>query len=248
MSNHALLASPLGAVLVQSGLLPSGRWGLSALHFVDQADCPRLDCLKTPETVLSGPGTGLHQGRPAKNLKMRQQDSLIPGTTAPGFDPGLIEGHAAMSGLKALLHQTSLLDSGQEPANGPAMVLLQSNTPAAANQLFTLVAQQLKEYWLGQRHSFTIELSPKGSAFQQKIWSYLLEIPYGHTWSYGELAQKAGYGAGYGRAAGSAVGSNPISVIIPCHRVLAQNNTLNGYGGGLARKLALLQLEGLDFA
>ena len=87
-----------------------------------------------------------------------------------------------------------------------------------------------------------LPLSPKGTAFQKKVWRELLNIPYGATDTYGALAGRLGSSA---RAVGSAVGRNPISIIIPCHRVLASDGSLTGYAGGLENKEKLLRLEGV---
>lgn len=85
-----------------------------------------------------------------------------------------------------------------------------------------------------------VPLAPRGTAFQRRVWDALLAIPYGETRTYGELAAALGSSA---RAVGSAVGKNPVSVIIPCHRVLGAGGSLTGYAGGLDRKRALLALE-----
>ena len=99
----------------------------------------------------------------------------------------------------------------------------------------------LDRYFAGQRPDpADLKLSPKGTAFQQRVWRALLNIPYGQTESYGALAARLGSSA---RAVGSAVGRNPISVIIPCHRVLGADGSLCGYAGGLDNKKELLKLE-----
>lgn len=112
----------------------------------------------------------------------------------------------------------------------------------ARNELDT-VCRQLDEYFEGKRECFDVRLAPQGTAFQQTVWQALLQIPFGHTWSYGELAMSIGNPKAV-RAVGTANGANPISIIIPCHRVIGSNGTLTGYGGGLERKQVLLQLEG----
>lgn len=112
----------------------------------------------------------------------------------------------------------------------------------AGNQLDT-VCRQLDEYFEGKRERFDVRLAPQGTAFQQRVWQALQEIPFGHTWSYAGLAEHIGNPKAV-RAVGTANGANPISIIIPCHRVIGSNGTLTGYGGGLERKQALLQLEG----
>ena len=101
----------------------------------------------------------------------------------------------------------------------------------------------LDAYFAGKAPEVSgLPLSPKGTGFQKKVWQELLNIPYGATDTYGALAGRLGSSA---RAVGSAVGHNPISIIIPCHRVLAADGSLTGYAGGLENKEKLLQLEGI---
>ena len=100
----------------------------------------------------------------------------------------------------------------------------------------------LDDYFAGENpDASALPLSPKGTAFQQAVWRELRKIPYGETESYGAVAARLGSSA---RAVGSAVGRNPISLIIPCHRVLAADGGLTGYAGGLENKKKLLRLEG----
>ncbi|NVM88694.1 methylated-DNA--[protein]-cysteine S-methyltransferase [Variovorax sp. SG517] len=102
---------------------------------------------------------------------------------------------------------------------------------------------QLRDYFAGRRDSFDMKLDlSHGTAFQQSVWQQLLAIPTGATTSYGALSINVGNPAAV-RAVGAAVGRNPISVIVPCHRVLGSDGSLTGYAGGLERKTALLQLE-----
>lgn len=103
-------------------------------------------------------------------------------------------------------------------------------------------ADQLREYFAGERTTFDVPMRLEGSAFQRIVWQLLLEIPYGETWSYGQLAKRIGPDASP-RAVGAANGSNPIPVIVPCHRVIGANGKLVGYGGGLDKKVGLLELE-----
>jgi methylated-DNA-[protein]-cysteine S-methyltransferase len=114
--------------------------------------------------------------------------------------------------------------------------------PPAASLAAPALAQ-LDEYFAGRRRSFDLELAPAGTSFQQRVWRALREIPYGTTCSYGELARRVG-GTAHPRAIGSANGRNPISIVIPCHRVIGADGRLTGYGGGLPRKRKLLALEG----
>jgi methylated-DNA-[protein]-cysteine S-methyltransferase len=107
------------------------------------------------------------------------------------------------------------------------------------------VIAQLTEYFSGQRSSFDVPLDlAYGTAFQQSVWQALLKIPQGGTASYGEVSQRIGKPAAV-RAVGAAVGRNPVSIIVPCHRVMGAGGALTGYAGGLARKSALLKLEGV---
>ena len=102
--------------------------------------------------------------------------------------------------------------------------------------------RQLAAFFAGERRDFDLPLAPRGTEFQQRVWQGLQEIPFGATISYGELARRIGNAAAC-RAVGLANGRNPISIIIPCHRVIGANGTPTGYGGGLSRKVALLNFE-----
>ena len=105
-------------------------------------------------------------------------------------------------------------------------------------------AHQLADYFAGRRASFDLPLDLQGGTpFQQSVWQALLAIPSGGTSSYGGLSRQIGNPAAV-RAVGAAVGRNPVSIVVPCHRVLGSNGSLTGYAGGLERKSALLQLEG----
>ena len=108
---------------------------------------------------------------------------------------------------------------------------------------FATVRRQLEEYFAGRRRAFDVVLAPPGTAFQQRVWGELQRIDYGQTISYAELAARIGRPTAI-RAAGAANGANPISILIPCHRVIGSDGSLTGYGGGLEAKRALLDLEG----
>lgn len=101
---------------------------------------------------------------------------------------------------------------------------------------------ELGEYFAGQRRDFTFPLDLRGTEFQLKCWDALLQIPYGETRTYADIARAVGQPQGF-RAVGSANHRNPIAIVVPCHRVIASNGTLCGYGGGLDRKRKLLDLE-----
>lgn len=111
---------------------------------------------------------------------------------------------------------------------------------------FAEVHRQLTEYFSGRRRSFDLELAPEGTEFQRRVWRALGDIPYGCTSGYGELAEAIGR-PGAGRAVGAANGANPMPIVIPCHRVIAADGSLGGFGGGLDRKVLLLELEGATF-
>lgn len=102
--------------------------------------------------------------------------------------------------------------------------------------------EQLDAYFAGKRKAFDLPLAPRGTAFQQAVWGALREIPYGETRTYGQIAARIGM-PGAGRAVGQANHRNPISIMIPCHRVIGTGGRLTGYGGGLEVKEKLLALE-----
>lgn len=125
------------------------------------------------------------------------------------------------------------------------LVMVESNS----SPILTATVQWLDQYFSGQAPTISIPVAPQGTDFQQKVWSQLQHIPYGTSLTYGELSQRVfnsptPKGA---QAIGSAVGANPISLIIPCHRVLGKGKTLTGYTGGLSIKRALLSIESIDF-
>ena len=102
--------------------------------------------------------------------------------------------------------------------------------------------RQLREYFAGERTGFDLPLAPKGTEFQRAVWRQLQDIPYGETISYGELARRVGNPKA-ARAVGSANGANPLPIVIPCHRVIAGDGSIGGFGGGLPTKEILLALE-----
>ncbi|WP_370330914.1 methylated-DNA--[protein]-cysteine S-methyltransferase [Mycolicibacterium hippocampi] len=107
---------------------------------------------------------------------------------------------------------------------------------------FADAVTQLEEYFTGTRTDFDLELDLVGTAFQRRVWAALLTIPSGETRSYGQIAKQL-EAPGAFRAVGLANGHNPIGIIVPCHRVIGANGSLTGYGGGLERKRALLEME-----
>ena len=102
--------------------------------------------------------------------------------------------------------------------------------------------RQVGEYLEGKRRAFDLELAPEGSEFQRRVWIEIARIPYGQTVTYAELASRAG-APGSARAAGAATGRNPLSIVVPCHRVVGSDGSLTGYAGGVPRKKRLLEIE-----
>ena len=122
--------------------------------------------------------------------------------------------------------------------------------PAGCNKTNALTdkaAGQLEEYFVGKRREFDVPLDPQGTKFQRSVWKALLEIPYGETRSYKQIAQMVKNPKAY-RAVGMANNKNPIWIVIPCHRVIGADGSLTGYGGGLEMKQRLLELEKAEFA
>lgn len=103
--------------------------------------------------------------------------------------------------------------------------------------------RQLREYLEGARRAFDLPIAADGSEFQRRVWIEIARIPYGKTLAYAELAARAGV-PGSARAAGAATGANPVSIVVPCHRVIGSDGSLTGYAGGVARKRKLLVIEG----
>lgn len=110
------------------------------------------------------------------------------------------------------------------------------------DEAFAQARSQLSEYFAGERTAFDLPLAPRGNDFQRRVWQLLTTIPYGQTRSYGQLAAGLGDPA-LARAVGAANGRNPISIVVPCHRVVGHDGSLTGYAGGLDRKAFLLDLE-----
>lgn len=114
---------------------------------------------------------------------------------------------------------------------------------AKQDPLILEVEKQLKQYFEKKRTSFTLPLHAQGTPFQEKVWQLLCKIPFGSTWSYKDIAEKIDNPKAV-RAVGGAIGKNPISIVIPCHRVIGASGSLTGFAGGLERKKMLLDLEG----
>ncbi len=145
-------------------------------------------------------------------------------------------------------HLTGLWIEGQKYHGGTIPEAMEEED---GKPVFESAKKWLDRYFDGGKPGISeLPLAPIGSGFRQVIWNILCEIPYGEVISYGEIARKAAARMGKksmsGQAVGGAVGHNPISIIIPCHRVVGSNGSLTGYAGGIQTKIKLLQLEGAD--
>jgi methylated-DNA-[protein]-cysteine S-methyltransferase len=127
-----------------------------------------------------------------------------------------------------------------------AIRFLERGSPdrAPTSGVLAEAASQLSAYFAGRLRRFELPLEPHGTPFQQQVWNALAAIPFGVTWTYGQLAARIGCPKS-SRAVGAANGANPIPVVLPCHRVIGADGGLTGYGGGIERKRALLDLEGV---
>lgn len=140
----------------------------------------------------------------------------------------LVNTNGVLSGIYMLEHK-----------RGPKLEAL----GARVHSGFEQAVSELQEYFEQSRTVFTLRLAPEGTEFQQRVWKHLRNIPYGETRTYAQLADAIGNRAAI-RAVGLANGRNPISIVVPCHRVIGSDGSLTGYAGGLDRKKLLLELEG----
>lgn len=171
-------------------------------------------------------GVFRHNARPAKTRVRRDVVSYCIVRSPVGRI--LLAGNA-----RALTHLS--FQDGRHPTDPDPRWLY-------AEKPFQRPIRQLEEYFSGKRKTFTITLAPQGTRFQQRVWQALRAIPYGRTLSYGQIAKAIGQPTA-SRAVGAANGQNPISIIVPCHRVIGSNGNLVGYGGGLSIKETLLAHE-----
>ncbi len=127
----------------------------------------------------------------------------------------------------------------------PRRVRLEGLSEEPLHPLLVQTAQQLTDYFSGRRDEFSIPLDMRGTSFQKQVWEALLTIPFGETRTYGEIARQLGNPAST-RAVGAANGRNPVSILVPCHRVVGTNGKLTGFAGGLEAKAYLLKLEAFE--
>jgi methylated-DNA-[protein]-cysteine S-methyltransferase len=129
--------------------------------------------------------------------------------------------------------------------DNPSRVRIKADTEDNENPILVETEKQLNEYFEGKRETFSVPLHPIGTEFQNKVWEALTTIPFGETRSYSQIAEQVSSPRGV-RAVGAANGKNPISIIVPCHRVIGASGELTGFAGGLDVKAQLLRLESSD--
>lgn len=238
MNFHAQMASPLGNML-----LSSSCGMLTGVYFIGQKDCPLLDGLPAALPDGRDPTAGQLHGMPIKRFKAYRREvqaDLFVETPKGNMVSAESPAAARAAGAASLTGTADWIDR--------PLHWMQPDTPADATAVLEQARSELAEYFTGKRRLFTVPLLLQGTAFQKKVWEALLTIPYGEYVSYGDVASAAGLGRGHGRPVGTAVGRNPVTIIVPCHRVLSSVGRLNGYTGGLDRKYALLELEGFSMA
>ncbi len=167
-----------------------------------------------------------------RTLKNLPKDCVRANVASPVGDLTLI---ASSKGLHAILWASDRKDDGTKRALGALR-------EADAHPVISRARAQLAEYFAGERRAFDLPLAMEGTPFQLRAWGELSRIPYGETISYVEQAKRLG-GANKARAVGTANSQNPISIVVPCHRVIAKSGALAGFGGGVENKRFLLALE-----
>jgi methylated-DNA-[protein]-cysteine S-methyltransferase len=266
------MTTPLGDMLLSTN---SGM--LTGAYFIGQKDCPLIDGLPAAAPASRDPTAGLMHGLPTRRFKVYRHEaqadlfmepephgetSLEAGEAAEDTAGDAAGGRArvAAANMAEGLEQDvaaggtsgpvpgSQSSAAPEGLDGVSLQLMQPDTPSEAIAVFQQACSELTEYFARTRRSFSVPLLLEGTEFQKKVWNALLAIPYGEYVSYGDVAVAAGLGRGHGRPVGTAVGRNPLTIIVPCHRVLSSAGRLNGYTGGLNRKYALLELEGFSMA
>lgn len=143
-------------------------------------------------------------------------------------------GPLTVAGVGSTVLHLRMTDQAHEPDR--------SGWEPAESDAYAEVVQQLDEYFAGTRRTFEVDVQLTGTEFQRRVWTALQTIPYGETRTYGQIAEQVGSPAAF-RAVGLANGRNPVSIIVPCHRVIGSSGGLTGYGGGVEKKAALLGLE-----
>ena len=174
-------------------------------------------------TTQSKHDMSIEPSRPSSRYVFKTMDSPVGWLTLVGTDDG----------LSAVLWEN----------DRPGRVRLPLDSEQPEHPVLVETERQLREYFAGQRSTFTVSLDVAGTAFQRAVWNALLTIPFGETRTYTQIARQIGHPRAV-RAVGAANGRNPVSIIAPCHRVVGANGTLTGFAGGLETKAYLLSLEG----
>ena len=130
----------------------------------------------------------------------------------------------------------------------PSLAIVREADALATSPIARQVAEEIAEYFTGARDTFSVPIHLRGTAFQRRVWQELLAIPFGELVSDGDITERVGLPMSGARAVGGAVGRNPVSIIVPCHRVVGASGSLTGYAGGIDRKRALLSLEGAELS
>lgn len=158
-------------------------------------------------------------------------------------------GTVFVGGTASALHRVEFLDDPGEAPPVASRLAAELGEPVGAGEggVVSRALMQLRDYFDGRRRTFSLPLAPRGTAFQQAVWHELSAIPWGATTNYGAVARQLGR-PGSARATGAAIGRNPLSIIVPCHRVVGARGALTGYAFGLDRKRWLLQHEGARIA
>jgi len=202
---------------------------------------------------------GRQQAPAARAIRATWRPAASRAGPAHAFTGGLTEGRTMMTDMSATAEHTVLAtalgdltvvrDAGclvglyfPHHWYGPDFATFGARTDTG----FGDVAAQLQEYLVGWRTEFDLPYEARGSAFQLRVWDLVSQVPYGHTATYAELAQRLG-GAATAQDVGGAIGRNPLCLLIPCHRIIGNAGKLTGYAGGLRRKRALLDLEQANY-
>ena len=219
---HREIETPLGLAV-----LAADTTGLAGFYFSDQRDCPiALDQRRTQR--ISNPQAREHEGTMLRRYRVLTRS----GNTDKALRHPL---YTKVNWQRGVAAEDA---SRAQRANG--------SLPDSVLSYFEQTMEELDAYFRGRLTRFSVPLSLKGTPFQVKVWKALAKLPEDQLISYSELGRTAGVSPGAYRAVGVAVGRNPVSIIVPCHRVVAADARLTGYGGGLERKVALLEHEGFQ--
>lgn len=175
---------------------------------------------------------------------MDERDPLLEALHSPLLAQRMVDSPLGALRLVADRHTIRALRFEEPAALAQVRPTAEGVAPRAALRLLDRLERELRDYFAGRRRDFDLPLAARGTPFQERVWEELRRIPWGATRSYGEIARSLGM-PGAARAVGHANNKNPIAIVIPCHRVIGADRRLVGYGGGIDKKVALLELEGV---